>query len=254
MNDTHTHADPLLAGLASLAAPAPDRLLDRIAARWTLVPAAPGDAFIAFTERGVAFLRTVESVGSAEEFGRSFAQRFAMPLLPAERPPAGLRTALRTGRGIGLDLRGLTAFQESVLRAAMTIPRGEVRPYGWIARRIGKPRAVRAVGTALGNNPVPLLIPCHRVVPAGSGTGGGYIFGPAVKEALLRAEGTNMDEMAALARSGVHYLASDSTGIVCYPTCRNARRITRPHRREFATITAARDAGFRPCRHCQPAA
>lgn len=252
MNNTKLQ-DPLLAGLAGLAAPAPDDLIDKIAARWTRLPAAAGDAFIAFTERGVAYLRTVESVGTAGEFAGSFLQRFAKPLLPAERPPAGLRTALRTGRGIGLDLRGLTSFQESVLRAAMTIPRGEVRPYGWIARRIGKPRAVRAVGTALGNNPVPLLIPCHRVVPA-DGTGGGYVFGPAVKESLLRAEGTNLDEMRTLARADVHYLGSDTTGIVCYPTCHNARRITLPHRREFRTVAAAQGAGYRPCLHCQPAA
>src|SRR2546425_10684195 len=62
------------------------------------------------------------------------------------------------------DVRGLTAFEQAVWRKTREIPRGEVRPYGWVAREIGRPAAVRAVGTALANNPIPYFIPCHRVV------------------------------------------------------------------------------------------
>ena len=65
---------------------------------------------------------------------------------------------------IDLDLRGHSPFEQDVWRKALEIPRGEVRPYGWVAAEIGRPRAVRAVGTALGHNPVPLIVPCHRVV------------------------------------------------------------------------------------------
>lgn len=60
--------------------------------------------------------------------------------------------------------RKLTAFEWSVLQAALEIPFGETRTYAWVARRIGKPRAVRAVGQALRKNPYPLLVPCHRVI------------------------------------------------------------------------------------------
>ncbi len=63
-----------------------------------------------------------------------------------------------------VDLSHLTEFERSVLRKTMEIPRGEVRPYAWVAREIGRPRAVRAVGSALANNPIPFVIPCHRVV------------------------------------------------------------------------------------------
>ena len=63
----------------------------------------------------------------------------------ATRPPAGLVRALRgnDARSLSYDLRGLTEFERAVLRAALTIPRGEVRPYGWVAREIGRPRPAR---------------------------------------------------------------------------------------------------------------
>ncbi|MBF0504214.1 MAG: MGMT family protein [Candidatus Omnitrophica bacterium] len=67
----------------------------------------------------------------------------------------------------------LTDFEWQVLKAALTIPLGETRSYQWIARRIGKPKAVRAVGQALRKNPYPLIIPCHRVIKS-DGTPGGY--------------------------------------------------------------------------------
>lgn len=73
--------------------------------------------------------------------------------------------------GARLDLSGVTPFQRSVYEAAGRIPRGETRTYGEIARAIGRPRSARAVGQALGRNPVPVVVPCHRVV-ASRGPGG----------------------------------------------------------------------------------
>jgi methylated-DNA-[protein]-cysteine S-methyltransferase len=77
-------------------------------------------------------------------------------------------------------------FQRAVLDATSSIPWGEVRSYGWVASQIGRPGAARAVGQALGANPLPLVIPCHRVVAAG--TGGGYGGGMDRKEYLLALE------------------------------------------------------------------
>jgi methylphosphotriester-DNA--protein-cysteine methyltransferase len=79
------------------------------------------------------------------------------------------------------------------------------------------------------------------------------MFGAARKEELLRAEGANLDEVDALARAGVHFVASDTTGVVCFPTCRDARRITPAHRHGFRTLDAAVADGYRPCRTCRPA-
>jgi len=67
----------------------------------------------------------------------------------------------------------LTSFEWEVLKATMTIPMGQTRSYKWVAQKIGKPKAVRAVGSALRNNPYPLIIPCHRVVRS-DGTPGAY--------------------------------------------------------------------------------
>lgn len=91
------------------------------------------------------------------------------------------------------DIHHLTPFQQQVLRAALQIPRGQVYTYADIARKIGNPKAVRAVGQALGRNPVPIVIPCHRVVAA-NGKLGGYSGGGglATKRKLLVLEGALM--------------------------------------------------------------
>ncbi|MFA5308895.1 MAG: methylated-DNA--[protein]-cysteine S-methyltransferase [Dehalococcoidales bacterium] len=99
-----------------------------------------------------------------------------------------------TGRRVefpdALDFSGFTPFQRSVWEAARRIPYGETRSYGWLARQIGKPGAARAVGQALGRNPFPIIVPCHRVL-AGDGGAGGFSGGLAMKEKLLALEKTS---------------------------------------------------------------
>ena len=80
-----------------------------------------------------------------------------------------------------------SAFQLRVWEAALKIPFGSTRSYSWVARRIGSPKALRAVGTALKNNPYPIVIPCHRVVKS-NGDVGGYSRGRKAKERLLELE------------------------------------------------------------------
>ena len=82
----------------------------------------------------------------------------------------------------------LTEFQKRVLLAACAIPKGETRSYKQIAEQIGSPGACRAVGSALSKNPLPVSVPCHRVVSS-DGKIGGYKFGTRRKIALLRSEG-----------------------------------------------------------------
>src|SRR3954447_8218540 len=87
---------------------------------------------------------------------------------------------------IDLDLRGRTDFERDVWQKALEIPRGEVRPYGWIAAEICRPKAVRAVGAALGHNPVPLIVPWHRVVRSDGSIGQYSLGGPGNKRTILR--------------------------------------------------------------------
>lgn len=87
-----------------------------------------------------------------------------------------------------LDLSGGTDFQQAVWQALLRIPFGETTSYGELSRSIGKPSAVRAVGTAIGRNPISIIVPCHRVVGA-DGSLTGYAGGLDRKNALLRLEG-----------------------------------------------------------------
>ena len=90
-----------------------------------------------------------------------------------------------------LDLSSGTPFQQKVWRALQSIPRGETRSYGWVARQIGQSRAVRAVGAACGANPIPIVIPCHRVI-ASDGSLGGFGGGLTLKRRLLKLEGVTL--------------------------------------------------------------
>jgi O-6-methylguanine DNA methyltransferase len=108
------------------------------------------------------------------------------------RTAAAALKAVLAGRAAkalpSLDWSGKTEFQKSVWRALRKIRRGQTKSYGEIARAIGKPKAVRAVGGACGANPIPVLVPCHRVLAA-NGKIGGFSGGLNRKRDLLKREG-----------------------------------------------------------------
>jgi len=85
------------------------------------------------------------------------------------------------------DIGHLPSFSRSVLEVTAKIPYGQVRSYEWVAQKLGKPKAARAVGNALARNPVPIIIPCHRVVRS-DGTIGGFALGSGWKKRLLTLE------------------------------------------------------------------
>jgi methylated-DNA-[protein]-cysteine S-methyltransferase len=91
-----------------------------------------------------------------------------------------------------VNLSGCSSFQRKVLIEEYAIPRGRVRTYGGLAKRIGAPRAARAVGRALATNPVPIIVPCHRAI-RGTGELGGFRGGLRMKRAFLEMEGIEFD-------------------------------------------------------------
>lgn len=97
----------------------------------------------------------------------------------------------RTAFDLPLDLHGGTPFQQSVWQALLQIRSGETTSYGKLSKLIGKPAAVRAVGAAVGRNPVSVIVPCHRVL-GGDGSLTGYAGGLDKKTALLKLEGVKL--------------------------------------------------------------
>ena len=208
-----------------------------------------GEVYVGLSQSGV---RLLGRAASPEEFAKRYRERFGR-LLAWGTDETTRRMAQRVAAAIAgekvevpADLSGMTSFQRRVLEVVRGIPRGEVRPYAWVAREAGSLKASRAVGTVMANNPVPLLIPCHRVI-RNDGTTGNYAFGAGEKVELLEGEGVSVEELA-----GSPYLATPTTGIFCHATCPNARRIRPENRRRFRSTEAATNAGYRPCQVCRP--
>jgi O-6-methylguanine DNA methyltransferase len=262
---SHPTADPdaaLVSALRDLALPAPAMLArgalleTGLADAWATLSSPLGPIAVAWNGRGVSWIDRADDPAALEE---RFATRVGRSLTRATAVPDRLARAIESRLAgdrrvrIPLDLRGRTPFEVAVWMKALEIPVGEVRPYGWIAAEIGHPKAVRAVGSALAHNPVPLVVPCHRVVRSDGSIGQYSLGGPEAKRRILAAEGLAADELEASARAGIRYLGSATTRIVCLPTCHHARRITERHRRPFTSMPAAVAAGYRPCRACRPA-
>lgn len=254
--------DQLIADLEKLATTAPELAINAAIAvsgaadGYVSRPSPIGMLYVSFSGRGVS---SVELADSPQQFEETFARLHGRPALPVNRMPRAIERYLdeaitkgKPGR-LPLDFSGLTAFQQAVLEKAAEIPTGEVRPYGWIAKEIGKPGAVRAVGSALAKNPVPVVVPCHRVVRS-DGQLGNYSLGDSHnKRVLLEAEGLDLNTYESLADRGIRFTGSDTTRIFCNPSCGPAVRTTDEHQVEFRSESEAREHGYRPCKVCRPA-
>jgi AraC family transcriptional regulator of adaptative response/methylated-DNA-[protein]-cysteine methyltransferase len=166
---------------------------DGVSIRWTIAPIPDGVALVAATVRGLCAVRLGQAAETlAAELRREF------PRAKLARDDASLAdlavlvSDLAVGRRrpdadtLPLDVHA-TAFRRRVWEALRRIPAGETRSYGQVAAAVGAPGAARAVGTACAQNPVPVVVPCHRVVGA-HGSLGGYAYGLARKRQLLDAE------------------------------------------------------------------
>ncbi len=210
-----------------------------------------GRVVVTFNPEGVS------SLDIAQGFEERHHPRLGRHLIRAEAPSAWAQRipeAIERGNPgeLPVDLRSVTTFQERVLRTTASIPKGEVRPYGWVAREIESPRAVRAVGSAVAKNPIPLIIPCHRVVRSDGHIGNYSLGGPENKIELLEHEGARPGDLERLAARHIRVRGNSSTGVYCHPTCAAIRRSKKSNVVDFESGTAAEEAGFRACKLCRP--
>ncbi|MEO8539404.1 MAG: MGMT family protein [bacterium] len=186
-------------------------------------------------------LRAKYELGFTPQFADSKRLRGA-----AEQVIAGRR------RGSEIAFLGeLTPFQQSVLRATARIPHGAIRPYNWVAREAGSPGAVRAAGSTLAQNPVPFIVPCHRVVHADWSLGKYSAGGPEVKESVLKMEGMTDHRMEWIQHAPKFVAQFDSMEF-CLPGCTGLDESDPENLKGFKEPEAALAAGFAPCSVCRP--
>ncbi|HEY7401199.1 MAG TPA: methylated-DNA--[protein]-cysteine S-methyltransferase [Actinomycetota bacterium] len=180
---------------AELADAAADRGLLDVAVATVESPV--GDLLVAVTPRGLVRIAFVEE--NRDRVLGQLARWISPRILESARATEEVRRELdeyfasgRTVFDLALDRRLMQGMQRDVLSATGRIAYGSVATYGAIAKRIGRPAAARAVGRALGANPIPIVVPCHRVVGA-NGSLTGYGGGLDRKELLLRLEGALLD-------------------------------------------------------------
>lgn len=213
-----------------------------------------GPLLVALSERGIVAIRFVD--------GRDFdpklrALRARFDLVEdrdaAEEIGDEIRRHLEGDRSAlahRVDLSLVPSdFQRRTLRELGRIPAGSVTTYRALAESVGAPDAQRAIGNTMAMNPVPIYVPCHRVIRS-DGTVGNYGGGVACKLALLGAEGFRMDAGPRLSKGIV--LGHRGTRIFCRPECSAARRAAPGRRLIVADASLARGMGMRPCRICRP--
>jgi O-6-methylguanine DNA methyltransferase len=255
--------DEVVGALVRLRATAPPKLADRVlealglSDAYVQVDGPIGPLFVAYGAKGISL---VERVTDAGQFEEEFRATFGRPVHRVKRAPELIERVIEArvwGRAkanvkVPLELDQLPDFERQVLLKVLEIPRGEVRPYAWVAAELGRPLAVRAVGNAVARNPIPFIIPCHRVVRSDGRIGKYGAGGPTAKRAVLESEGLDTSEMERLPAKGVRFIGSETTHIYCYPSCRNARRISDDHRVPFRSVEETRRVGYRACKVCRP--
>ena len=215
-----------------------------------------GDLLVAVTGRGLVFnhylvgeddlARTVQKLRSHLDLVAD--QRAVYHVgMEIRRYLSGDRQALR--QAVDLSL-AVTPFQQRILRELQEVPHGAVISYQALAEAAGAPRGARAVGNAMHDNPVPVYVPCHRVIASGGGLGG-YGGGALRKVQLLRSEGFDLNPGDRRLPPSTVW-AHQSTRIYCRASCPTAKRVSPRRILLFADARTARESGMRPCRICRP--
>jgi len=240
------------------------RLIERLAdlrsrlVRYRVEPSPLGPILIAVTEHGVSL---VEYLGRG---GAAGSRLFREAGVEAEEGGADLDQFHRELREFiegqrrqldwSLDLRSARSdFQRQVMNATVAVPYGAVASYAGIARELGRPSAVRAVAQALRHNPLPIVVPCHRIIGS-TGKLVGYAGNRvALKERLLGVEGVPVNARAAsVERGAMYHYDPNPDHQYCLPTCGSILRRPLGQIRLFAHREQAGAWGLEPCLDCRP--
>jgi methylated-DNA-[protein]-cysteine S-methyltransferase len=164
-----------------------ERLVD---VRYDVFESPVGELLVAATERGLCRI-SYRPEGMEDVLARTFGARvLRMPLDDVRRELDEYFEGRRRDFDLPIDLR-VAPFYEAVLTELARVPYGRTETYGALAAKVGRPRAARAVGTVMNRNPIPIVLPCHRVIGA-NGSLTGYAGGLDVKRRLLELEGATL--------------------------------------------------------------
>jgi len=266
MDEMHNHdefgaipSDALVDRMLTVARPRLRRALQRIArpqVRVGIVNSALGRLLIADGPRGLLAVKYLDSSGDDGTLAE-LRQKYDV----VEAPAVAAQIADEIDRFLAGDLDAVvhrkidlslveSAFQRRALKRLCTVPPGSVVTYATLAAAIGAPSSQRAVGNTMASNPLPVYVPCHRVIRS-DGTIGNYGGGVDRKLKLLRAEGFNAGRARRLPGSAVygHWMSR----IFCRPACSAVQRADRKRWLIFGDAAHARGAGLRACKLCHPA-
>jgi methylated-DNA-[protein]-cysteine S-methyltransferase len=216
-----------------------------------------GDLFVALSGRGIVLIHYLLANDDLE----STLAKLRLTLDPVEDRSSVTAVGAEIRRYLdgdadalrrNTDLRLATSpFQKKVLDKLQEVPRGAVLSYQALGAAAGAPKGARAVGNAMHSNPVPIYVPCHRVIASGGGIGG-YGGGRARKLQLLRSEGFALGKADTKLPNSVVWGHKD-TKIFCRTDCRTTARVDGTQILFFADPGEAKAAGLRPCKICRPA-
>jgi O-6-methylguanine DNA methyltransferase len=230
------------------------QLIRRPEARVGVIPSPVGRLLIAESKRGLAAIHFL-AVDGAERTLEKLRKKFEL----IENEASTRRVGAEIDRLFKGDLSVLahrvdltlveSDFQRRALTSLRTVPGGAVITYQGLAAAVGHPGSQRAIGTTMASNPVPIFVPCHRVIRS-DGSIGNYGGGVENKVKLLRAEGFNVGRDLRLPSRAV--MGHRKTRIFCRPECSAAKRADSSRMLIFADAQCAGQAGLRACKLCRP--
>jgi methylated-DNA-[protein]-cysteine S-methyltransferase len=226
--------------------------------RYTRAESVLGPVYVGWTARGISALRRGDSAAAEAAFTHWYRERTGRRIVRALEVDAIARAAQAklgdaAADDVPLDLDAATPFEREVLTNVARIRFGYARPYQLLARELGEPCAPQSVAQVLSQNAVPLLVPCHRVVPEDRCCSTQYVFGVEAQQRLLATEGLDAGAVNLVIESGFRYIEND--GWFCLPTCGDvASHFGAPGYAGLRSLAEAHARGLRACQSCRPVA